>query len=90
MNSFQTFLKDELGKTKPVFDDSFQFEIGNKIKELRLKKNLSQKELSNLCNIPQGKISKIENGAMNITLSTLETIFNALGYKIHITEEPND
>ena len=90
MTDFQSFLESELDKTKPVFNSELQIEVGNKIKELRLKFNMSQSELSKLCGIPQSKISQIENGSINITLRTIETIFSVLGYKAHIVEEKND
>ena len=89
MNSFQDYLLEELKKTLSSFDNSFQVEIGKKIKELRLAAKIKQKELSDKTGIPQGKISLIENGQVNLTIRTVELIFDALGYSIHIKEEKN-
>ena len=89
MSDFQRFLVSELDKTKPVFNNELMIEIGNKIKQLRVQKDISQLELSKMSGVPQSKISRIENGSMNITLKTLENIFSVLGYKIHVVAEKN-
>ena len=49
--------------------------------------NISQKELADLTGIDQSDISKIERGASNPTLGTLERIANALGGKLVISIE---
>ena len=90
MTYFQSFLESKLDKTNIVFAGELQIEIGNKIKQLRIQKKMSQSELSKLSGISQSKISQIENGSLNITLRTIEIIFGVLGYKVHITEEAND
>ena len=87
MEDFKSFLEKELSKTKPVFNSELQIEIGNKIKEYRLKNNMTQKELADLSGIKQNKISQIENGSLNITIRTLERLFDILGFKVHIMEE---
>ena len=51
---------------------------------LRLKRKLSQGELSKSLNVDRAYISNIENGRMNPTLSTLEKIAQAL--KVSIKE----
>ena len=53
--------------------------LGENLKELRLKKKLSQGDLSKSLGVDRAYISNIENGRMNPTLSTLEKIANALG-----------
>ena len=52
-------------------------DIGNNIKAIRIKKGLSQKDISNLTGIPQGDISRIEKGR-NIKLISLVRILKAL------------
>ena len=52
-------------------------EIGTRIKELRLKKKLSQKELCELADITQGHLSKAENGKA-ISEDLLKRLANAL------------
>ena len=53
--------------------------VGSVIKEARIKKGLSQKELSVLTRIKQPEISKIEDGKKNITLATLARFSRVLG-----------
>ncbi|WP_242863843.1 helix-turn-helix domain-containing protein [Clostridium tepidiprofundi] len=48
------------------------------IKEYRLKKNLTQKELALALDISQSYLSEIENGKYDIKLSLLCKIANAL------------
>lgn len=52
--------------------------IGDKIKELRELKNLSQQDLAALCNFEKSNMSRIEAGRTNLTINTLFKISNAL------------
>ena len=52
--------------------------IGDKIKELRELKNLSQQDLAALCNFEKSNMSRIEAGRTNLTIKTLFKISNAL------------
>lgn len=51
------------------------------LQKLRKKKGLSVRELSSLCDVDYGKISKLENGKANLTLTTLIEL--AEGLDIH-------
>ena len=53
--------------------------LGENLRKLRLKKNMSQGDLATALSVDRAYISNIENGRMNPTLSTLEKISNALG-----------
>lgn len=46
-------------------------DIGNALKQARERKGLSQRALSDLANVPQAQISKIENGSVDLQVSTL-------------------
>jgi DNA-binding XRE family transcriptional regulator len=56
--------------------------LGENLRKLRLKKNMSQGDLATALSVDRAYISNIENGRMNPTLSTLEKIANALGISI--------
>lgn len=56
--------------------------LAAKIKEMRLKKNMTQEELGSLVGKDKTQISKIESGR-NLTLSTIIEIVRALGGKIN-------
>jgi len=53
--------------------------LGENLKKLRLKKNMSQGDLATTLSVDRAYISNIENGRMNPTLSTLEKIAEAFG-----------
>ena len=56
--------------------------LGENLKKLRLKKKLSQGDLSKSLGVDRAYISNIENGRMNPTLSTLEKIAGVLKISI--------
>lgn len=64
--------------------DEFCRLIGDKIKNLRRKRGLTQKELSNKLQISQQIISRIESGRQNISLLTLKNIVSSLGAEVKI------
>jgi transcriptional regulator with XRE-family HTH domain len=61
--------------------------LGANIRRLREAKKLSLREMSYACNIDNSKISKIENGQINITFTTILQIASAL--EIHPSEIVN-
>lgn len=58
--------------------------VSDNIKRLRELKNLSQKEVALGVGIPQGQYSRIENGKVEPTISTLEKI--AKVFEVSISE----
>ena len=54
-------------------------EIGLKIKELRLKNQLTQEELADRCELTKGYISQLENDLTSPSITTLKDILQALG-----------
>ena len=52
------------------------------LKEARKNKGLSQRDLSDRAGVPQSHISKIEGGGVNLTVSSLAAIANALDLEI--------
>lgn len=53
--------------------------IGQKIKELRMLRGLTQEELANRCELTKGYISQLENDLTEPSISTLEDILLSLG-----------
>lgn len=53
--------------------------IGDKLKNLRLKNNLTQSELGSRCDLTKGFISQLEADLTSPSLSTLEDILTCLG-----------
>ncbi len=54
-------------------------EIGAKIKDLRLKNQLTQEELADRCELTKGYISQLENDLTSPSIATLKDILNGLG-----------
>jgi transcriptional regulator with XRE-family HTH domain len=59
-----------------------QQKIGNRIRELREAKGVSQQNLAAACNFEKANLSRIEAGRTNPTISTLYRISQALGITI--------
>lgn len=53
------------------------FKVGQAIKEIREKRNLTQEDLGNLIGVKKAQISRIENGK-NLTIATILKVFRAL------------
>ena len=57
--------------------------IGGKLRSLRQKNNLTQKELADRCELSKGFISQLESNQTSPSLSTLEDILTTLGSAFH-------
>jgi DNA-binding XRE family transcriptional regulator len=81
MTSFAEHLDEQYGKrgteAREQYEQGFEaFKLGVMIQELRKKEGLTQVELAQKCQITPNYISRIENNASDIRLSTLLKIFN--------------
>jgi len=56
--------------------------LGNRIKRLREKADLSQEGLAEKVKLTQTSISLIETGKRGVSITTLQKIANALGVKV--------
>ena len=61
--------------------------IGKKIRELRIKRKLSQETLAELCNLSSSYISYIETGKKRLSFATLEKLSKYLNFDIDIYDE---
>lgn len=81
-------LKDKtLGKVGTPKRDKYEQEmkveiLSEQIKQLRIKRNLTQEQLGELVGVQRAQISKLENNTGNVTISTLMRIFTALKAKV--------
>ena len=57
--------------------------IGERIRKIRTKKNLTQKQLGDLCNMADSAIRRYESDKGNPTLDTLKRIADALGVPVY-------
>jgi transcriptional regulator with XRE-family HTH domain len=56
-----------------------RIKVGNRIRELRTQKNISQETLANIAEIDRTYMTSVENGKRNISIINLEKIIKALG-----------
>lgn len=62
-----------------------RFKIGVLLKQAREEAGISQEQLATLLHTKKTAISRMENHAEDIKLSTLEKVAAALGRKLHVT-----
>jgi transcriptional regulator with XRE-family HTH domain len=60
-------------------------EIAIQLKQIRKEKNITQVQLAEKLNVTQQSIQAIESGNININLSTLHKICEALNTRITVT-----
>jgi transcriptional regulator with XRE-family HTH domain len=56
--------------------------VGQRITQLRTKKELSQQKFANEADIERSYLSHVEKGRKNISLNTLQKITSALGVSL--------
>ncbi|BAQ57883.1 helix-turn-helix domain-containing protein [Lactobacillus acetotolerans] len=71
-----------------VQQDNINLEVAVKIRDLRDKLGLTQREFANLVHKPQSTIARIENGSMNTSTKLLSEIAQATNQKITIEFTP--
>ena len=77
-------------KSDKEFSENYEigyndFKIGLYLKELRLSKGMTQEELAQKLNTKKSVISRMENHAEDIRLSTIEKVAKVLGKKVLIS-----
>lgn len=79
LTSFSDHLDEQYGNigtnTREAYEESFEaFKLGVMIQELRKEQGLTQEQLAKKCGTTKTYISRIENNASDIRLSTLMRI----------------
>lgn len=82
-----------IGKRGTAKRERFEFElqiarVGDGIRQLRRKRNLTQEQLGEMIGVQKAQISKLENNAANMTLETVLRVFSALKAEISFKIEP--
>jgi DNA-binding XRE family transcriptional regulator len=85
-------LKKYIAKRKEVdsefaknFDEGYQeFKIGEMLKMARKETGLTQEDIANALHTKKSAISRIENHAQDIKLSTLQAFANIMGKELKI------
>ena len=61
-----------------ISGETFLINLGIHIRQIRERKNLSQQNLADICDLPKTTIGRIERAEMNTTIKTLVKVANAL------------
>ncbi len=90
--SFETLENKYYGKKgkakREAYEAAFREElIGEIIKQIREKQNLTQEELAQMLNVNKSNISKIENNLKSIRMDTFFRVLEALKTKMTIKLE---
>jgi len=77
-------------KTDPLFwkdyEENFEtFKLGVMLKQARKDAGLTQEQMASELNTTKSVISRMENHATDIRLSTLEKFAKAIGRRIHVS-----
>ena len=91
LTSFSDHLDEQYGKkgtpNREIYEQEFEsFKLGVMLQELRKEKGLTQEQLAEKCGTTKTYISRIENDASDIRLSTLMRIIReGLGGHLNIS-----
>lgn len=58
--------------------NQFLVEVGNKVREVRMSKGVTVRQLGELCKIDYAHLSRFENGTIGVRLVTLKLIADKL------------
>ena len=89
--TFNEHLDNEYGKIGTLHRDKYEqgfeaFKLGVMLQEMRKKNNMTQEQLAKKCGTTKTYISRIENDASDIRLSTLmRIIHDGLGGNLKLT-----
>lgn len=72
-----------MGKPRPQKEaETIQSKLGKSILRWRVSRGMSQETLARLSGIDRSYLSRVETGATNVTLSTIESVAQALGMSV--------
>lgn len=89
-------IKDEiLGPRGAKEREAYEFDLkveslGEVIRAIRAKQELTQEELGKLIGVQKAQISKLEHNSTNVTVGTLLRVFTALNARLNFQIEYSD
>ena len=91
MSEFRELLNEQL--KDPEFEKEWneiqpEMDVIRAMVDMRIKQNLTQKELASRTGIDQADISKLENGTKNPSLKLLKKLASGLGMQLKIEFVP--
>lgn len=89
MSDLKTYISDRKKRDKAFakgFEEGYeQFKVGALLRQARESAGITQEELARRLKTKKTAISRIENHAEDIKLSTLERVAEALGKRLHVS-----
>jgi DNA-binding XRE family transcriptional regulator len=89
MSDLKKYIKKRKATDKEFakdFDKGYQeFKIGEMLKQARIEAGLTQEDIAKKLNTKKSAISRIENHAKDIRLSTLENFANSVGKELKVS-----
>ena len=89
MSDLKTYISDRTKRDKAFakgFEEGYeQFKVGALLRQARESAGITQEELARRLKTKKTAISRIENHAEDIKLSTLERVAEALGKRLHVS-----
>jgi DNA-binding XRE family transcriptional regulator len=90
--SLEEITDKHIGKKGTSRRDAFEEELrldvlGQMIKNIRMKRHLTQSELGELVGVQKAQISKVENNLTDARFETILKVFQALDVKIKLNVE---
>lgn len=89
MSDLRRYINERKKKDKKfaeVFEEGYeQFKVGVMLRQAREEAGLTQEQLARQLKTKKTAISRIENHAEDIKLSTLERVAGALGKRLHVS-----
>ena len=87
MTNYEQWLKKQMND--PEFKREYdslgpEYQLVNLISEARARRGITQKDLARITGVDQAVISKIETGAREPGIRTLERLANGLGYTFRL------
>ena len=91
MSEFRELLNEQL--KEPEFEKEWneiqpEMDVIRAMVDMRIKQNLTQKELASRTRIDQADISKLENGTKNLPLKLLKKLAAGMGMQLKIEFVP--
>jgi len=65
-----------------ILNTNYNFDVGERLKELRQSRAMSQEQLAHIANITPAYLGQVERGTKNVTVRTLEKICSALNVSL--------
>ena len=78
-------LKDQSKEYRKAYtEEGVRLNLVRQIRNLRLKKNLTQKMVAKRANMPQSVIARLESGEHSFSLDTLQRIASVYGKEVRL------